>query len=107
MPVLFRPYTLLLAQVNASRFGMISYMANTQLPVMEFCGNSRPMAKLAKEKFLVLLVDDSEDDCLLLKLAVSRAERLHFLGSVGDGEEIVAYLNGVGKYADRDLYPVP
>lgn len=65
------------------------------------------MAKRAIEKYLILMVDDSEDDCLLLKMAVSRAERLHFIGSVSDGEELVAYLNGAGKYADRDKYPLP
>jgi len=53
------------------------------------------------------MVDDSEDDCLLLKMAVSRTERLHFIGSVSDGEEVVAYLNGTGKYADREEYPLP
>ena len=65
------------------------------------------MAKLAKEKYLVLMVDDSEDDCLLLKMALSQTERLNFIGSVSDGEEVVAYLNGTGKYADREEYPLP
>src|SRR5689334_8489245 len=65
------------------------------------------MAKLAKEKYLVLMVDDSEDDCLLLKMAMGQAQRLHFIGSVSDGEEVVDYLNGSGKYADREQYPVP
>src|SRR4051812_20192198 len=53
------------------------------------------------------MVDDSQDDCLLLKMAVSRAERLSFIGSVSDGEEVMAYLRGEGKYEDRDRYPVP
>jgi CheY-like chemotaxis protein len=65
------------------------------------------MAKLANEKFLVLMVDDSEDDCLLLKMALSRTSRLHFIGSLSDGEELVSYLNGEGKYSDRAKYPVP
>ena len=65
------------------------------------------MASLAKEKYLILMVDDSEDDCLLIKMAVSKAQRLSFIGSVSDGEEVVSYLNGQGKYADRDKYPVP
>ena len=65
------------------------------------------MAKLAEEKFLVLMVDDSEDDCLLLKMALSRTHRLHFIGSLSDGEELVSYLTGKGKYSDREQYPVP
>jgi CheY-like chemotaxis protein len=65
------------------------------------------MAKLANEKFLVLMVDDSEDDCLLLKMALNRAERLRFIGSLSDGEELVSYLSGQGKYADREKFPLP
>ena len=65
------------------------------------------MAKLAKERYMVLMVDDSDDDCLLIKMAVGRAERLHFIGSVSDGEELVEYLSGTGKFADRVQFPLP
>jgi len=65
------------------------------------------MAKLATEKFLVLMVDDSDDDCLLIKMAVSKTDRLRFIGSVSDGEELVSYLKGEGKYGNRDQFPVP
>jgi len=65
------------------------------------------MAKLSKEKYLVLMVDDSEDDCLLLKMAIGKAERLRFIGSVSDGEELVSYLTGKDEYADRQRYPLP
>src|SRR6266704_948416 len=65
------------------------------------------MAKLSKEKYLVLMVDDSEDDCLLIKIAVGKAERLSFIGSVADGEELVAYFQGEGQYADRVRFPLP
>ena len=65
------------------------------------------MAKLSKEKYLILMVDDSSDDCLLIKIAVGKAERMHFIGSVDDGEELVAYLAGNGKYEDRQRYPLP
>ena len=65
------------------------------------------MAKLSKEKYLVLMADDSEDDCLLLQRAVSNAQRLSFIGNVSDGEELVGYLNGTGDYADRVRFPVP
>src|ERR1043166_4179579 len=65
------------------------------------------MAKLSKEKYLVLMVDDSEDDCLLVKMAIGKAERLSFIGSVSDGEEMVAYFQGDGAYADRIRFPLP
>ena len=65
------------------------------------------MAKLSKERYLVLMVDDSEDDCLLIKMALGKTERLSFLGRVSDGEEMVAYFQGDGMYADRVRFPLP
>ena len=65
------------------------------------------MARLSKEKYLVLMADDSDDDCLLLKRAVGNAQRLRFIGNVADGDELVGYLNGTGEYADRIRFPMP
>jgi len=65
------------------------------------------MAKLSKEKYLVLMVDDSEDDCLLIKMALGKADRLSFIGSVADGDELVAYFQGEGQFADRVKFPLP
>jgi CheY-like chemotaxis protein len=65
------------------------------------------MAKLSKEKYLILMVDDSADDCLLIRMAVGNAGRLHFIGSVSDGEELMAYLQGSGQYSDRIRFPIP
>jgi CheY-like chemotaxis protein len=65
------------------------------------------MAKLSKERYLVLMVDDSEDDCLLVKMALGNANRLSFIGSVSDGEELVAYFQGDGPFADRIRFPLP
>ena len=65
------------------------------------------MAKLSKERYLVLMVDDSEDDCLLIKMAIGKADRLRFIGSVSDGEELVSYLTGKEEYQDRQRFPLP
>jgi CheY-like chemotaxis protein len=65
------------------------------------------MAKAAKEKYLVLMVDDSEDDCLLVKMAMNKADRLRFIGSVSDGEELMSYLSGRNEYEDRVRFPLP
>ncbi len=65
------------------------------------------MAELTKGKYLVLMVDDSEDDCLLIKMAVGQAQRLRFIGCIADGEELMAYLQGAGQYADRGRFPLP
>src|SRR5438552_13834791 len=63
------------------------------------------MAKLSSEKYLVLMVDDSQDDCLLIKTAIGKADRLRFIGSVSDGEELVSYLAGKDDYGDRQRFP--
>jgi|ERR1041385_560238 CheY-like chemotaxis protein len=65
------------------------------------------MAKLSKEKYLVLMVDDSEDDCLLIRRAIGKADRLRFIGSVSDGEELISYLTGKDCYSDRQRFPLP
>jgi CheY-like chemotaxis protein len=57
--------------------------------------------------FTVLLVEDDLNDIFLVK----RAFKLAKLGTsphvVTDGEEAIHYLRGEGKYADRDMYPLP
>ena len=65
------------------------------------------MAKLSKERYLVLMVDDSADDCLLIKMAMGKTERLNFIGRVSDGDELVAYFQGDGPFADRIRFPLP
>ena len=52
------------------------------------------MAKLSSEKYLVLMVDDSEDDCLLIRRAIGKADRLRFIGSAG-------FVGDVGEVARR------
>src|SRR5947208_1106745 len=65
------------------------------------------MAKLSKEKYLVLMVDDSEDDCLLINMAMAKTERLNFIVILSNGEELIAYLSGKDGYEDRQRYPLP
>lgn len=55
----------------------------------------------------ILLVDDSEDDLCLLKVAFRSAKVTNPVQSVNSGNQAVAYLNGEGKYADRATYPYP
>lgn len=67
------------------------------------------MASLAKEQYLVLRVDDSVDDCLLIKRAIGSAERLHFIGSLSDGGELDDCFRGAGEdqeYECPDLWVV-
>ena len=56
---------------------------------------------------IVLIVDDSEDDMLLMRTAFKRAGFMHKLQFAGDGEEAIAYLRGDGAYGDRTQFPLP
>ena len=65
------------------------------------------MSKLAKETYFVLVADDSEDDRLLLKVAMRRAARLRVIGEVGTGSDVIAYLKGHAGFSDRKKFPLP
>jgi len=56
----------------------------------------------------VLIADDYEADRFFLKEAIRRnAIRLKVIAELVDGSEVVNYLSGNGKYADRETYPIP
>ncbi len=56
---------------------------------------------------IVLLVDDSENDALLMRTVFERAGFVQPLRFARDGEEAIAYLRGDGLYADRKKFPMP
>jgi CheY-like chemotaxis protein len=58
-------------------------------------------------QFAVLLVEDDLNDIFLVKRAFKRAEIPNPLQVVTDGVEAIRYLQGEGKYADRQAYPLP
>jgi len=55
----------------------------------------------------ILVADDSEDDVMLLKLALEKANLCKSVHTVSDGEEAIAYLQGSSQYADRSQFPLP
>src|SRR4051812_32534922 len=56
---------------------------------------------------LILLVEDREDDVLLVQRAFNAAKTDSVIQAVRDGEEAIHYISGIGKYANREEYPVP
>jgi CheY-like chemotaxis protein len=60
-----------------------------------------------KREYLVLLADDSQDDRMLLGRVLGKCERLRLLGPVVDGAQTIAYLNGDGEFANREIHPFP
>ena len=59
------------------------------------------------ERQTILLVDDSENDIFLMRMAFKRAEFNSPLQEVHNGEEAIAYLKGEGLYGDRNQHPLP
>jgi CheY-like chemotaxis protein len=56
---------------------------------------------------VILLAEDNDDDVLTLCRALRRAGIEVPLQVVDDGDEAIAYLRGVGKFANRAEYPLP
>jgi CheY-like chemotaxis protein len=59
------------------------------------------------EQAVILLVEDRDDDVYLVRQALSRAGVRNPFFVVRDGEEAMAYLEGTGKYLNREEYPLP
>jgi CheY-like chemotaxis protein len=60
-----------------------------------------------KSRQTILIVDDSENDILLLRLAFKKAEFDVGVREVHDGAEAIAYLQGAAAYGDRREFPLP
>jgi CheY-like chemotaxis protein len=56
---------------------------------------------------LVLVAEDNPDDALLLRRALEKAGIRSRIKIVGDGEELLLYLQGRGAYANRENSPMP
>ena len=55
----------------------------------------------------VLVGEDNADDVFLLNHALKKARFANPVRFVSDGEEVMAYLQGEGKFADRAQHPFP
>jgi len=62
---------------------------------------------LKDEEQTILIVDDSDDDTLLMRLAFEKAGFNARLEMVQDGEDAVAYIEGRFPYQDRWRFPLP
>src|SRR6266496_4617154 len=60
-----------------------------------------------QDRAVILLAEDREDDILLIRKAFGKAGVNNPLYVVRDGEEVLAYLRGEGKFFNRDEYPLP
>jgi len=58
-------------------------------------------------QFIVLLVEDSEEDVFLFRRAIEKTGRTVLLKEVTSGSEAQQYLLGEPPYDDRAAYPLP
>jgi len=56
---------------------------------------------------VILLVEDSGDDAVIVRRAFEKLGVLNRIELVTDGDEAISYLAGAGVYADRERYPMP
>src|ERR1051326_744762 len=77
------------------------------LPSGKLPRNPEPTHVNSSLPITVLHVDDDSNDTVLLQAAAHKAG-VHFnLINVSDGEQAMAYLSGLGQYADRFRFPLP
>jgi len=67
---------------------------------------SNPGVPLA-ERGVILLEEDCEDDVFLIRRAFEKAGIKNPLFVVRNGEEVLAYLQGTGRFSNREEYPLP
>ena len=62
---------------------------------------------MSQNKYTVVLVDDSEDDRLFMRMILERSSKLVVVGEARDGQEAMDYLKGEGVFENRKTYPFP
>ncbi|MDB6025230.1 MAG: two-component system response regulator [Verrucomicrobiales bacterium] len=55
----------------------------------------------------ILIADDDEGDVMFLEHQFKTVKLLNPINMVTDGEQVVCYLKGEGRFADRTKYPYP
>src|ERR1051326_572073 len=59
------------------------------------------------DRAIFLLVEDSESDVVLIQRAFVTAKIVNPLVIVSTAEDAMSYLLGVGRYKDREEFPLP
>lgn len=62
---------------------------------------------MSKRACNILAAEDEDADLFLLKRALKEVCGALPIYSVTDGGEVIAYLSGLGAYADRKIFPLP
>jgi len=63
--------------------------------------------KQKREKLVILIADDDEEDRMLTEEALEEIQMASNLQFVEDGEEALNYLHNSGKFTDKNKFPIP
>lgn len=55
----------------------------------------------------ILIAEDYDDDAVFLQRSLKKAGVMNPVFLVRDGAAVIAWLEGIGIYSDRDKYPLP
>jgi len=56
---------------------------------------------------IILLVEDNEDHAFLIRRGFGKSTPIESLQVVTSGEEAIEYLEGTGRYSNREEFPLP
>lgn len=59
------------------------------------------------DQAVILLVEDSDDDAMLINRAFSKARVINPVQVVTGGEQAIAYIKGEGLFRNREEFPLP
>lgn len=59
------------------------------------------------KRAIILLAEDEESDAYFVNMAFKKAGLHHAITHVMDGQQVIEYLSGEGRFADRKLHPMP
>jgi CheY-like chemotaxis protein len=59
------------------------------------------------QKFILLIVDDDENDRYFIQTCFERLDARYRVQGVSSGHEAIAYLKGEGRFHDRDKFQFP
>ena len=55
----------------------------------------------------ILHVEDDSNDVFFLQCAMKKARIANPIHNASDGQQAIDYLQGTGKFADREQFPLP
>ena len=70
-------------------------------------GSGSLLLDFMNENRTILLVDDSENDICLVRIAFTNAKLTNPIQEVHNGDEAIAYLQGEPPFDDRSKFPLP